>query len=236
MGSAASGFKENRLKYQSKAYLKDLGLNWMNFHARQYDPQLGRFLGVDPHSFDYTSISPYAAMNNSPAEYVDPDGKDARVSIQKDDKGNITIKLSSTIYVMGYNATQGKVDGYNQYLEENQSMMTQVFNNDDGTTTTMIVDVKFAVATQSDIERVTNENTRNGDNLMILGNDEGRSTGGFVKREVKDPITGKVTEEKFTDFKARLGNKDSETGRFYSKPSTAFHEVMHLFCKLPFKP
>lgn len=75
-GSAAAGFKENRRKYQSNEYIKDIGLNWMDFNARQYDPQLGRFLGVDPlaNSGGQDMFSPYAAMGNEPESMVDPGG------------------------------------------------------------------------------------------------------------------------------------------------------------------
>jgi len=64
MGSAAAGFKENKRRYQSNDYNKDLNLNWMDFHARQYDPQLGRFLGVDPlaDAEGQQVWSPYAAL------------------------------------------------------------------------------------------------------------------------------------------------------------------------------
>lgn len=76
MGSTAAGFKENRRKYQSNEYIKDIGLNWMDFHARQYDPQIGRFLGVDPlaASGGQERFSPYAAMGNAPESMIDPDG------------------------------------------------------------------------------------------------------------------------------------------------------------------
>lgn len=65
-----------RRKYQSNEYIKDLGLNWMDFHARQYDPQIGRFLGVDPlaASGGQDMFSPYAAMGNAPESMVDPNG------------------------------------------------------------------------------------------------------------------------------------------------------------------
>ena len=48
----------------------------MDFHARQYDPQLGRFLGVDPlaASGGQDRFSPYAAMGNTPESMVDPNG------------------------------------------------------------------------------------------------------------------------------------------------------------------
>ncbi len=65
-----------RRKYQSNEYIKDLGLNWMDFHARQYDPQIGRFLGVDPlaASSGQDMFSPYAAMGNAPESQIDPNG------------------------------------------------------------------------------------------------------------------------------------------------------------------
>ena len=46
----------------------------MDFHARQYDPQLGRFLGVDPlaASGGQDMFSPYAAMGNAPESMIDP--------------------------------------------------------------------------------------------------------------------------------------------------------------------
>lgn len=77
MGSVANGFIENRRKYQSNEYVKDLGLNWMNFHARQYDPQLGRFLAVDPlaDAVGQEIWSPFAAMANSPSMMIDPNGE-----------------------------------------------------------------------------------------------------------------------------------------------------------------
>jgi hypothetical protein len=46
----------------------------MNFHNRQYDPQIGRFLCVDPMAVATKSFSSYAAMNNNPANVVDPLG------------------------------------------------------------------------------------------------------------------------------------------------------------------
>ncbi len=69
-----------RRKYQSNEYIKELGLNWMDFSARQYDPQIGRFLGVDPLATDggQDMFSPYAAMGNAPESMIDPDGMQYR--------------------------------------------------------------------------------------------------------------------------------------------------------------
>lgn len=73
LSSQASGFKDNKHKYQSNEYTKE-GLNWMDFHNRQYDPQLGRFLSVDPLAANTVRFSPYTGMNNNPVSVVDPLG------------------------------------------------------------------------------------------------------------------------------------------------------------------
>jgi RHS repeat-associated protein len=70
MGSAASGFVENKKRYQGNDFNRELGLNWMNFHNRQYDPQIGRFLSVDPAAEATFSLSPYTAMNNDPVSLM----------------------------------------------------------------------------------------------------------------------------------------------------------------------
>jgi len=74
LGSAATGFKENRDRYQSNGYNREQGLNWMDFHNRQYDPQLGRFTSIDPLAAATAHMSPYTGMNNDPVSTVDPMG------------------------------------------------------------------------------------------------------------------------------------------------------------------
>ncbi|HET8573943.1 MAG TPA: RHS repeat-associated core domain-containing protein [Edaphocola sp.] len=77
IGGSAAGMTPNRQKYQGNEYITDAGLNWMSFGARQYDPQLGRFLSVDPLAAQggQDMLSPYQAMGDNPANYTDPDGK-----------------------------------------------------------------------------------------------------------------------------------------------------------------
>jgi RHS repeat-associated protein len=71
-----SNFKENKRRYQGNEYNKDMKLNWMDFNARQYDPQIGRFLSADPIADgDGQQVwSPYAAMGNMPESMIDPNG------------------------------------------------------------------------------------------------------------------------------------------------------------------
>jgi RHS repeat-associated protein len=44
--------------------------------SRMYDPYVGRFWQVDPHSENYFSLSPYNAFANNPVLFTDPDGRD----------------------------------------------------------------------------------------------------------------------------------------------------------------
>jgi RHS repeat-associated protein len=71
-GFLEAGVEANRFLYQGKEWQTDLGLNLYDFHARQFDPALGRWLAQDPKS---QFSSPYNGMGNMPTVSVDPDGQ-----------------------------------------------------------------------------------------------------------------------------------------------------------------
>lgn len=64
------GEYENRFLFQGKEL--DSLTNWHDFHARQYDPALGRWFAVDP-ADQFTN--PYMALLNNPISHTDPDGR-----------------------------------------------------------------------------------------------------------------------------------------------------------------
>jgi len=53
----------------------DFGTSHTDFGARQYHPQLHRWMTPDPLSEKYYGISPYAFCNNDPVNFVDLDGE-----------------------------------------------------------------------------------------------------------------------------------------------------------------
>lgn len=53
-----------------------------------YDPRLGRWLGVDPVVHAYQS--PYSGLDNNPIIIIDPDGKNGELAIDKEN-GTITV-------------------------------------------------------------------------------------------------------------------------------------------------
>ena len=71
----------------------DFGTSHTDFGARQYHPQLHRWMTPDPLSEKYYGISPYAFCNNDPVNFVDLDGEgiysidpDGKISKINDDE------------------------------------------------------------------------------------------------------------------------------------------------------
>jgi RHS repeat-associated protein len=70
--------------YQGKEKQDELDLNLFDFHARQYDPTIGRTTTIDPHADNYGNLSPYSWVGNNPIITIDPDGMDFVIARYKD--------------------------------------------------------------------------------------------------------------------------------------------------------
>jgi len=112
--AANSGANFEPHRFTGQELEPQIGLYYMG--ARFYDPDLGRFLQVDPAREFWNS---YSYVGNNPVKLIDPNGRNARVSI---DFTNHTIQIQAKIFVR-------PSIFYSTTLEERNSFMDRIKMN-----------------------------------------------------------------------------------------------------------
>lgn len=75
----APTYPENNIRYNSKElqaseFADGTGLEWYDYGARMYDPQIGRWHAIDNASKDFYNLTPFGYCANNPIANVDVDG------------------------------------------------------------------------------------------------------------------------------------------------------------------
>ncbi len=116
----ASGVLSNKNLYNNKELQDDeLGgnsLDWYDYGARFYDPELGRFHTQDAFAEKYFDLSPYQYAGNNPMLNLDFNG-DSIMKVTIDDKSGF-IKGSSNIYID--HTIYSDVESLLEYAAENE--------------------------------------------------------------------------------------------------------------------
>ena len=75
-----SNIKNNYL-YNDKELFEEADLNWYDYGFRNYDPQIGRFVELDPLTDDFSFLTPYQYASDDPITNIDLDGLEGLKSV-----------------------------------------------------------------------------------------------------------------------------------------------------------
>jgi RHS repeat-associated protein len=74
LGDSNEGVLKNNNFYNGKELFDDADLNWYDYGFRNYDPQIGRFMQLDPLTDEYSFLTPYQYASCDPITNIDIDG------------------------------------------------------------------------------------------------------------------------------------------------------------------
>jgi RHS repeat-associated protein len=94
--------EENKFLYNGKELQEDLGLDWYDYGARMYMPDIGRWGVIDPAADVLEMSTPFAYSLNNPINFIDLDGElpifiNGNTSTQRGDATYWDAQLLNTI-------------------------------------------------------------------------------------------------------------------------------------------
>jgi hypothetical protein len=181
-----------------------------------FEPQLvSRWMTSDPHAEKYYEWSPYNYCYNNPIIYIDPDGRDGRLSVEENEEDKVNnVTYETTVWVYGNNEQANKTaadaNGHFQQLKED-GQTSYSYVDDDGVTWNVSLNVEYKVT--EDISSDTKVADLSSDAMASIS---GFQDGDNVISASEPPPAGTI-ESMITDNTAVAGLK-----------GTQVHATMHM--------